>query len=190
MHEIEPFWKWRDIYTTERDKRSPLYGVEHSEFEYSQAVYNYIIHPQWDQFGSNTLYLKILYADYRNQFAIIEFIGEWNDCIGNDVMFLKREIIDVMLKEGINKFVLIGENVINFHSSDNSYYEEWNDDVVNEGGWIIALNFREHVVREMMSSDIHYYMILTENFSEFPWRKFKPRHLVQVLDNILMKKIS
>ena len=50
-----------------------------SEFEYSNTVYNYYIHPQWDDIGSGTLYMKELYADYENGFAILEFIGEWND---------------------------------------------------------------------------------------------------------------
>lgn len=190
MHDIEPFWKWRDRYVAEEDERSPFYGRESSEFEYSQTVYNYYIHPQWDEFGSNTLYLKVLFADYRNQSAIIELIGEWNDCINNDIMFLKRDVADLMMQEGINKFVLIGENVMNFHASDNSYYEEWNDDVVSEGGWIIALNFKEHVVREMLSGDIHHYMYLHERFSNVPWRKYQPSHLIRLLDDLIMKRIG
>jgi len=39
----------------------------------------------------------VLYADYEIGFAIIEFIGEWNDAIENDIMTLKRELIDKML---------------------------------------------------------------------------------------------
>jgi hypothetical protein len=31
--------------------------------------------------GSETLYLKILYADYEAGYVVIEFIGEWNDAI-------------------------------------------------------------------------------------------------------------
>ena len=78
MHDIEPYFKWRDWYTAEEDTRSPFYGREYSEFEFTHAVYNYLIHPQWDEFGSKTLYLKILYADYDEHFAIIEMLGEWN----------------------------------------------------------------------------------------------------------------
>jgi len=87
-------------------------------------VYNYYIHPQWDEFGSKTLYLKILYTDYDAKFAIIELIGEWNDTIENDIMELKREVLDKLMAEGIIKFILIAENVFNFHSGDKDYYEE------------------------------------------------------------------
>jgi len=43
-------------------------------------------------------------------------------------MHLKRNVIDVLVGERINKFILIGENVLNFHGSDDSYYEEWFED--------------------------------------------------------------
>ena len=81
MHLLEPHFNWRYMYNAEEDKRSPFYGVVHSEFEFSATVYNYYIHPQWEDFGSNTLYLKIIYVDYELNFAIIEMIGEWNDAI-------------------------------------------------------------------------------------------------------------
>lgn len=190
MHNIEPFWKWRDRYIAEEDERSPFYGREHSEFEYTQQIYNYYIHPQWDEFGSATLYMKLLFADYQRQFAIMEFIGEWNDCISNDIMFLKRDIVDVLIGEGINKFILIGENVMNFHVSDNSYYEEWNDDVTGEGGWIMAINFREHVTEEMLSGELNYYMYMGEKFNNIPWRNYQPIHLVRLLDDLLMKRLT
>src|SRR5437868_6586538 len=134
MQNIEPYDNWQYLYTSEEDERSPFYGREYSEFAYTQTVYNYYIHPQWDEFGSSTLYLKVLMADYTSGFAIIEMIGEWNDAIENDIMTLKRDVIDVFLREGIYKYILIAENVLNFHSSDNSYYEEWYDDVSEEAG--------------------------------------------------------
>lgn len=190
MHQIEPFWKWRDHYIAQEDKRSPFFGVENSEFEYSRLVYNYYIHPQWDDFGSNTLYIKVLYADYEEHSAIMEFIGEWNDAIGNDIMYLKREVVDLMIQNGIYKFILIGENVLNFHASENDYYEEWCIDIEEEGGWIIALNFRDHVIDEMFKIDMHRYVYLNERFVDVPWRRYKPGDLVELLDGMLMKKLT
>src|SRR5678810_794059 len=140
MHDIEPYYNWRHIYVSEEDQRSPFYKREYSEFEFSQTVYNYYIHPQWDEFGSSTLYIKVLMADYTSGYAILEMIGEWNDAIENDIMTLKRDVIDLLLREGIIKFILIAENVLNFHSSDDSYYEEWFDQVTDEGGWVVCLN--------------------------------------------------
>ena len=122
MQDLEPFYNWRGYYIAAEDPLSPFYGREYSEFEYTNTIYNYYIHPQWDEFGSNTLYLKILFTDYDRGFAIIEFIGEWNDALYNDIMFLKRDLIELMMKEGINKYILIGENVMNFHGSDDCYY--------------------------------------------------------------------
>jgi hypothetical protein len=112
MHQIEPFFNWRHLYTAEEDPKSPFYGRTYSEFEFTQVVYNYFIHPQWDDFGSRTLYLKILFTDYDEQYAILELLGEWNDAIENDIMELKREIIDHLSKKGICKFILICENVL------------------------------------------------------------------------------
>lgn len=139
MQDIEPYYNWRHLYMAEEDPQSPFYGRIYSEFEFSHTIYNYYIHPQWDEFGSRTLYMKILYADYELNFAIIELIGEWNDAIENDIMTLRREITDNMYKDGITKFILVAENVLNFHSSDDSYYEEWYEQLEDDGGWVVII---------------------------------------------------
>ena len=188
MHDIEPFYKWRDDYISSDDERSPFYGKEYSEFEFSETIYNFYIHPQWDYFGSPTLYMKIIYADYERAYAIIEFIGEWNDCITNDIMYLKREIIELMIDEGINKFILIGENILNFHASDDCYYEEWFDDV--EEGWIAFINFREHVLKEFEDYNIDYYYISGGELNEFTWRRFSPGQLFGNISKIISKRLK
>ena len=123
MHDIEPHYRWRDQYIASEDERSPFFGRQHSEFQYSQKIYNYFIHPQWDHIGSPTLYTKMLYADYNEEYVILELLGEWNDCIHNDIMFLKREIIDHIMKHKISKYILLCDNVLNFHSDDDCYYD-------------------------------------------------------------------
>jgi len=158
MHNIEPFYNWRHLYKAESDSKSPFFGRVYSEFEYSQKIYNFYIHPQWDFFGSETLYCKILYVDYKRKFALIELIGEWNDCIGNDIMFLKRDLADVFLKKDINRFVILCYNVLNYHGDDDSYYEEWYDDVKDENGWICLVNTFDHVLDEMKKFRLHYYL--------------------------------
>lgn len=190
MHQIEPFWKWRSSYIAQEDELSPLYGYENNEFAFDKLVYNYYIHPQWDDFGSSTLYLKVIFVDYYLQTAVIEFMGEWNDAIENDIMYLKTEIINPMINQGINKFVLIGENILNFHASDNCYYEEWSEDIDEHGGWVVALNFRDHVLDEMESADIQQFIHIHERFSDVDWRKFKPELLVTYLDDMLLKRIG
>ena len=76
MQDIEPYFKWRDYYIAEEDVHSPFYRRKYNEFAYDKHVYNYFIHPQWDDIGSETLYIKILFVDYEKNYAIIECIGE------------------------------------------------------------------------------------------------------------------
>lgn len=184
MHEIEPYYNWRHLYTAEDDELSPYYGSEHSEFEFSNTVYNYYIHPQWDEFGSRTMYVKVLYADYEQQFVVIELIGEWNDAVENDIMQLKRSLIDPMIHNGISKFILITENVLNFHSSDSEYYEEWYDDIKDDGGWIASINMPEATKYDFIQSRIDSYirMFQTDN-----WRTFQPQHFFQLIDNQMLR---
>lgn len=188
MHEIEPFYSWRHLYVASDDDRSPFYRREYSEFEFSHVVYNYFIHPQWDEIGSSTLYLKILFADYNRGFAIIEMLGEWNDCLHNDIMVLKRNIIEPLMEEGINKFILIGENVMNYHSGDDDYYQEWFDEI--EDGWIAALNFREHVIHEFTDARIDYYIAFGGPFDTIDWRTFSPNQLFERINSFIVKRLS
>ncbi|MEY4861400.1 MAG: hypothetical protein RL059_1099, partial [Bacteroidota bacterium] len=100
MHYIEPFYNWRGYYIASEDPISPFFNCDYSELMYSNKIYNFYIHPQWDNMGSATLFLKILYVDYDKTSAVIELIGEWNDAIENDIMVLKREVVDVLIKYG------------------------------------------------------------------------------------------
>ncbi|MCH8331141.1 MAG: hypothetical protein IH946_07145 [Bacteroidetes bacterium] len=186
MYDIEPFYNWRDLYTSEEDQRSPFYGKENSDFEFSNKIYNYVIHPQWDSFGSSTLYIKVLYTDYLKQFTIFELLGEWNDAISNDIMFLKKEVIDPMQVNGINKFMVIGENVLNFHGSDDCYYEEWYSDIISSGGWITLINFREHVLVEMNDYNINQHCNLQFAGEDVNWRKHEPKDILTILDKQLL----
>ncbi len=190
MHEIEPYYNWRHRYVVEEDERSPFYGREYSEFHFTHAVYDHVIHPQWDEIGSETLYLKVLYSDYDEGFAIIELIGEWNDLLGNDVMFLKRDIIEPIIAQGISKFILIGENVLNFHSSDEEYYNEWYEEVAEGDGWIALLNFREHVLSDMQQANIDQYFLLGGKLNALGWRTLEPEELYKRVESLVMRRIG
>lgn len=187
MHEIEPFYNWRHIYTSEQDERSPFFGRVYSEFTFSQTVYNYYIHPQWDDFGSRTMYLKTLMADYDEKYAIIELIGEWNDAIENDIMELKREVIDVFFYEGITKFIFIAENVLNFHSGDKDYYQEWFEEVTDEEGWVVILNMPEQTQYDFRRARLNRYIDLMDLDN---WRTYKPFHLFKKIDEQMRKRLE
>lgn len=190
MHDIEPYFNWRDYYVASEDKLSPFYGRKYNEFSFTDSIYDHYIHPQWDNFGSSTLYCKVLYANYEQQLAVIEFIGEWNDAVHNDIMELKRTVIDPMIEEGIIRFVLIGENVLNFHASDDLYYEEWYQDIQDEGGWILALNFRDHVTHEMQQAGIHHYINMGTHYNNILWRKFKAHDISDFVESLLLRHLG
>ncbi|MFN4007507.1 MAG: hypothetical protein ACK4HE_08350 [Chitinophagaceae bacterium] len=187
MHLLEPFYNWRHLYTAEADEKTPFYGRTYSEFEFSQTVYNYYIHPQWDDFGSRTLYCKILFADYLANYAIIELIGEWNDAIENDIMTLRRELTDHLFAAGITRFILIAENVLNFHSSDREYYQEWYEEVTDENGWIIMLNMPVQSQQDFIKTKLHRYVELVEMPQ---WRTYKPELIYQQLQEMLSKRLG
>lgn len=184
MHTIEPFYRWQNLYDASKDRNSPFFGREYSEYECQYTIYNYYIHPQWDYFGSDTLYLKILYVDYKKGYAIIELLGEWNDCLYNDIMFLKENVINPLIRKKINKFILIGEYVFNFHYSDDLYYQEWVEEI--ENGWIAAINFRQHVIQEFKQIALHRLLQFIPSANYFlNWRKFSPDGLFQTIQKIL-----
>ncbi len=186
MQDIEPFYNWRHLYVSEEDKRSPFYGRTYSEFEFSQTIYNFYIHPQWDDFGSRTLYLKVLLADYDEHYAIIELIGEWNDAIENDIMTLKRDVMEHFMQEGIFKFILIAENVLNFHSSDADYYEELHEELSDENGWIVCLNMPEQTQHDFKKAHLNRCIELMQ-LAE--WRTYKPFHLFKKINNELSSRL-
>ncbi len=186
MHDIEPFYNWRHIYTSEEDERSPFFGRSYSEFEFTHTIYNYYIHPQWDEFGSRTLYLKVLMADYEEHYVVIELIGEWNDAIENDIMQVKREIADWFRHQGITKYILIAENVLNFHSGDKDYYQEWYEEVTDDEGWIVCLNMPEQTQYDFKRKKLNYYIELMEIEN---WRVYRPIHLFRKIDEQIMKRL-
>lgn len=147
MHTIEPFYLWRSKYQACLDQRSPFYEYENSEVFFTHAIYDHVIHPQWDDFGSETLFIKQLYADYSLGFTVLEFIGEWNDLLSNDCMILYRDVIEEMIGQGIDKFILIGENVFNFHADISDYYQEWYENIPE--GFIVSIGWLPHVIDEL-----------------------------------------
>jgi hypothetical protein len=126
-------------------------------------------------------------ADYTEQYAIIEMIGEWNDAIENDIMELKREVMEKFMGEGIFKFVLIGENVLNFHSGDKDYYEEWFEEVTDENGWIVMVGMPESSQHDFIKAKLNRYI---ELYDLPNWRIYKPFHLFKKIDNELTARLK
>lgn len=188
MYEIEPYYNWRDLYVASQDLNSPFHGREYSEFSFSNSIYNYLIHPQWDELGSQTLFVKILMVNYDKQYCIIEMLGECNDLLYNDIMFFYRNVIEPLLEADIKYFTLLGENVLNFHADTNDYYEEWFSNI--DDGWIIGINFRDFVIKEFEDCNIDYFIAFSGEFNDFAWRKLFPDQVFDKLNSIITKRLS
>ncbi len=181
MHDIEPFWKWRDQYIASEDARSPFRGRQYSELHFTKKIYNYLIHPQWDGFGSATLYIKVIFADYDEKAALIELIGEWNDTLNDDIATLKRKVLEPMMDAGISKFAFFCENLLQFHAGDSDYYEEWAEELRDAHGWAALLNVNRHVGEEMMTAKLHFYLHFGENYNDINWRAQKPGLIIEAI---------
>jgi hypothetical protein len=188
MHEIEPYYNWLKYYDPAKDERSPFFGKEYNFDVYSDTIYGYYIDPAWDYMGSETLYIKILYADYDQGYAVIEFIGEWNDAINNDIMHLKRNVIELLMHEGINKFILIGENIMNFHGSDDCYYEEWFEDV--EDGWIAAVSFPDFIQDEFKKYKVDNYINMGGTLQLDKWRTMMPHSFFETVRQLIQRRLG
>ncbi len=188
MHNIEPYYSWLKYYDPSADTHSPFYGKEYNLDVYSETIYGYYIDPSWDSIGSETLYIKILYTDYTIGFTVIEFIGEWNDAVNNDIMTLKRNILELLLKAGINKFILIGENILNFHGSDDCYYEEWFEDV--EDGWIAAVSFPVFIQEELRKYNVDNYINMGGTLQIEQWRTLQPLNFYELVSTLIQRRLN
>ena len=188
MHHIEPFSNWLKYYDSSLDENSPFYEKEYNYDLYSETIYGYYIDPAWDFIGSETLYLKTLYADYEEGFVVLEFIGEWNDTLYNDIMTLKRDFLELLLYKGINKFILIGENIFNFHGSDDLYYEEWFDEV--EDGWIAAVSFPDFIQSELKKYGIDKFVNMGGTLQVDNWRTLHPLKFYELVKQLIQRRLN
>lgn len=188
MHDITPFFGWEKYYRASDDEQSPFFGAQYDFTQYSTAIYDHYIDPSWDYIGSETLYIKILYANYTVGYVIIEMFGEWNDAIHNDIMHFKRNVLDQLSKAGIKQYILVGENVLNFHASDDSYYEEWFEDI--EDGWIAALNFHYFVEDQWKKYALDNYINFGGTLQIPHWRTLPPVKLYELVKALIVRRIG
>lgn len=188
MHDLEPHYNWRHLYVASEDDRSPMYGHFNSEVYYTDSIYDFVIHPQWDNIGSETLFIKVLFAEYDEGYAIIELLGEWNDVLTNDIMTLKHEVLDLMMDQGIDKFILMAENILNFHADSTDYYDEWLEEIPD--GWIVFLNAREHILKELADYGIDQYFLFGGQMNDISWRTKSPRKLFDQIKKLAERRLE
>jgi hypothetical protein len=175
LHDIEPFYGWLDLYHHEEDSRSPFQKVEHNKLYFDRSVNRIPAHPLWDHIGSESLLVKILFADYHEGYAVIELFGEWNDLFENDYKLLAENCLTYLVDEGINRFILICENVFNAYLESDDYYEAMHEEL--DDGWICLLRPRARVLEEMEEYQIAPYFFHSQLLDEMNWRGMKPAAL-------------
>ena len=84
--------------------------------------------------------------------------------------------------------ILIGENVLNFHYSDDCYYEEWFDEV--EDGWIALVNFHPHVMREFEQINIDSYFVCGGELDDLEWSIYSPFQLFKKVSGYVEKRLN
>jgi len=86
------------------------------------------------------------------------------------------------------EFILIAENVLNFHFDIDDYYAEWLEDV--EEGWICVLNLQEHVQDEFFNHKLHYYLNFGDELNNMNWRTQKAPDVFQEVNHILSMRLE
>jgi hypothetical protein len=94
------------------------------------------------------------------------------------------------MDQGITKFILIGENVLNFHTSDDEYYSEWFDELNDLDGWVALVNFRTHVLEDLQSANIDQYFLLGGKLNSMPWRTYEPEGVFTNVEEMVMRRLG
>ena len=93
------------------------------------------------------------------------------------------------MHEGIRKFILIGENVFNFHGADELYYEEWFEEV-EEQGWIAAVCFPEFIQQEFRKYRIDQYVNMGGTLQLDQWRTVHPSKFCELVDQLIQRRLN
>ena len=183
LHDIEPFYGWLDIYDHAHDPKSPFHEVQHSQFYFDRSINRIPAHPLWDTIGSESLLVKILYANYLEGYAIIELFGEWNDLYDNDFKLLAENCLTYLIDHGVKKFILVCENVFHAYVESDDYYEALQEEI--EDGWMCLIKPRANVLEEFQDYGLLPYFYQSPQLDSLQWRKFKPHQLYQLVNSRL-----
>ena len=89
---------------------------------------------------------------------------------------------------GIDKFILIGENILNFHADETDYYDEWLEEVPD--GWMAFLNLRPHVLDELSSYSLDMYFVLGGALDALNWRTKTPQQLYAQIAAVVQRRLG
>ena len=76
--------------------------------------------------------------------------------------------------------------MLNFHSSDDSYYEEWREQLEDTGGWVVIIDMPAQSQYDFKQARLTNYVELVD----FPqWRTLKPDIIYQQIDDMMIKRL-
>jgi len=101
---------------------------------------------------------------------------------------LKDSYLSDFQQNCCDKVELIGENILNFHGSDDSYYEEWFEDV--EDGWIAAVCFPDFIQQELRKYRIDSYINMGGTLQIEIWRTLHPLQFYQLVSQLLQRRLN
>ena len=188
LRDIEPFYGWLPLYDPKQDERSPFYEIEHNLFYFDRSINHIPAHPLWEDFGSESLLLKILFVNYEEGYAVIELFGEWNDLYDNDFKLLAENVLTFLIDHGINRYMLICENVFNTYLEADDYYAAIQEEL--EDGWICLLRARPRVKEEMEAYGMSSYVFWSEKLDALPWRTLKPPQLLAAVEQLMSRLLG
>jgi hypothetical protein len=103
-------------------------------------------------------------------------------------MTLKRNVVESLLLQGINKFILLGEHIFNFHGSDDCYYEEWYEETVD--GWIAAVSFPDFIRDEFSKYHLDSYINMGGTLQIPHWRTLHPLHFYELVNSLIQRRLN
>jgi hypothetical protein len=158
-----------------------------TEFRLAKRGNEYLT--QWRYVNTTVKPTSKWWKFWKAEYETVNSYGEWNDTLHNDIMHLKRTVVDHFVDAGIKHFILVGENVLNFHGSfEDDYYAEWFEDV--EDGWIAAMHFAPFVEQEWAKYKIDYYLNFGGNLQIPNWRTLKPEMIFFMVDKLLKRRLN
>ena len=78
--------------------------------------------------------------------------------------------------------------MLNFHASDDCYYEEWFQEV--EDGWQAGIKFRANVILEFKNGNIDYYINFGGELDDMSWRSSKPIQMFKKVEEQLSRRLN
>jgi hypothetical protein len=103
----------------------------------------------------------------------------------NDFKLFTENCLLAFTAAGIDKFILICENVFNIYLENDEYYNAFQDEIPD--GWIALIRARDAVLEEITRYGLSGVFYWTKELDLMSWRKMKPDDIFEKI-NVSMRK--